>query len=96
MDTACGFGGIAARLRRTRSNSALSASGSLKLAGLSFVIQTLLPVQADEAGLSDLEEMGDEALRLFSDIVHWKAYDLGCETPKKIEKVLRKISVRLP
>ncbi len=46
--------------------------------------------------LSDLEEMGDEALRLFSDIVHWKAYDLGCETPKKTEKVLRKISVRLP
>jgi hypothetical protein len=46
--------------------------------------------------LCHLEEMGDEALHLASDIMDWLTVDLGCATPKKTEKVARKIGRRLP
>lgn len=54
------------------------------------VIETL------ELHLSDLEDMGDEALALTNGFWDWLAVDLGCSTPKKTEKIARKIGVALP
>jgi hypothetical protein len=45
--------------------------------------------------LCDIEEMGDEALALFSALVEWKAFDLGCSTPKRTEKFCREGGMRL-
>lgn len=44
--------------------------------------------------LSDLEYFGDVARDLSGDFWDWLTVDLGCATPKKTEKVLRKIGVR--
>jgi len=46
--------------------------------------------------LSDLDDMGDEAVSLHSDIWVWLTVDLGCSTPKKTKNVARKIGVTLP
>jgi hypothetical protein len=46
--------------------------------------------------LSEIEEMGDELLKFSTDIWVWLARDLGASTPKKTEKVIRKIRVRAP
>lgn len=46
--------------------------------------------------LSDLEDMGDEAVSLYSDIWDWLTIDLGCATPKTTENVVRKIGITLP
>ncbi|WP_084367973.1 hypothetical protein [Rhizobium sp. RU36D] len=49
-----------------------------------------------EMHLSDLEDMGDEAVSLYSDIWDWLTIDLGCATPKTTENVVRKIGITLP
>jgi len=51
-------------------------------------------LEALEIHLSDLDDMGDEALSLYSDIWSWITVDLGCSTPKKTEKFIRKVGVR--
>ena len=53
-------------------------------------------LEIHEMHLKDIEDLGDEALRLYYSLVHWLAIDLGCSTPKKTEKVCRKIGVGLP
>lgn len=45
--------------------------------------------------LSDIEEMGDEALSLFTGLVEWMAFGLGCSTPKKTEQFCREGGMRL-
>ena len=46
--------------------------------------------------LSELEEMGDLARNLATWFWEWLCEDLGCSTPKKTEKVIRRIGVGLP
>lgn len=45
--------------------------------------------------LCDIEEMGDEALNLFTGITEWYAVELGCSTPKKTEQFCREGGMRL-
>ena len=46
--------------------------------------------------LDDLEFFGDQARALASGFWDWLTEDLGCSTPTKTKKVIRKIGVRLP